>query len=351
MGRGVGIEALEPLGDRQHGRHFRVGGGRLAEPRLVGHRLLQAHRLGGVLRHQLGELVDLAKRHLQHPADVAHHAAGEERAEGDDLRDAVLAVALAHIGDHLVAPVLTEVDVEVGHRHALGIEKALEQQPEPQRVEVGDGQRPGDQRAGPRAAPRADRDSLRFGPFDEVGDDQEVAGKLHPGDDVELEVELLAVVVGDMAGRAAEARKMALEPLGGLAAQLAFLVDLGAVRRAEMGQDRLAGQRPVAAAQGDLDAVVDRLLEVGEQRPHLGAGLEAMVGGQAAALAGAQQRALGDGEQRVLRLVVGGGGEKRLVGRHQRQAVGVGEVDQCRLDPPLAVEPMALHFDVEPTVE
>ena len=142
VGRGVGIEPLEPLGDRQHRRHFRVGFGRLAQPRLVGDRLLQRHRLGRVLRHQLGELVDLAERHFQHAADVAHHAARQERAEGDDLRDAVLAVAPANVGDDLVAPVLAEVDVEVGHRHALGIEEALEQQAEPQRIEIGDRQRP-----------------------------------------------------------------------------------------------------------------------------------------------------------------------------------------------------------------
>jgi hypothetical protein len=37
--------------------------------------------------------------------------------------------SLLHVADHLVAPVLAEVDVEVGHRHAFGIEEALEQQP------------------------------------------------------------------------------------------------------------------------------------------------------------------------------------------------------------------------------
>ena len=76
-----------------------------------------------------------------------------------------------------------EVDVEVGHRHALGIEEALEQQVERDRVEVGDGQRPGDDRARARAAARPDRNVVGLGPFDEVGDDQEVAGEPHAGDD------------------------------------------------------------------------------------------------------------------------------------------------------------------------
>ena len=87
----------------------------------------------------------------------------------------LLAVALLHVVDDSLAPVDAEVDVEIRHRHALGIEEALEQQAEAQRVEIGDGERVGDERAGARAAARADRDVVVLGPFDEVGDDQEVA--------------------------------------------------------------------------------------------------------------------------------------------------------------------------------
>ena len=125
------------------------------QPRLVLDGALERDRVGRVLRHQLAEPVDLAVGHLQHAADVAQHAARLQRAEGDDLRHLVAAVALLHVADHLVAAVLAEVDVEVRHRHALGIEEALEEQPEAERVEVGDGERIGDQRAGARAAARA----------------------------------------------------------------------------------------------------------------------------------------------------------------------------------------------------
>ena len=86
--------------------------------------------------------------------DVAHRRARLQLAEGDDLRHPVGAVFAPHVGDHLVAPVLAEIDVEIRHRHALGIEEPLEQQAEAQRVEIGDGQRPGRHRAGTRAAAR-----------------------------------------------------------------------------------------------------------------------------------------------------------------------------------------------------
>ena len=93
---------------------------------------------------------------------------------------------LLHVGDHLLAPLLAEVDVEVGHRDPLGVQEALEQQAVAQGVQVGDGQRPGDQRAGARTAPRPHRDAMRLGPLDEVRDDQEVAGEAHLDDHADL---------------------------------------------------------------------------------------------------------------------------------------------------------------------
>ena len=110
--------------------------------------------------------------------------------------------------DDFVAPVLAEVDVEVRHRHALGIEEALEQQPEADRIEIGDGQRVGDQRAGAGAAARPDRNALRLRPLDEVGDDEEVAGKFHRAMTPSSKSRPLAVVLDGVALRAA----VALEP-------------------------------------------------------------------------------------------------------------------------------------------
>ena len=209
--RGVAVEAFELLGDLDQARHQRIGVDLLLQLRLAVDGLRQRHRIGRIVRHQLAQPVDLTVRHLQHAADVAQHGARLQLAVGDDLRDAVVPVLALHVADHLVAAILAEVDVEVGHRHAFGIEEALEQKPEPQRVEIGDGQRPGDDRAGARAAARTDRDALRLRPLDEVGDDQEVAGKLHAGDDVDLVGEPL-LVVGDREAFGAAARRRAGRP-------------------------------------------------------------------------------------------------------------------------------------------
>ena len=62
-----------------------------------------------------------------------------------------------HVLHHALAAVHREVDVDVGHRLAARVEEALEQQVVADRVDVGDAQRVGHQRAGGRAAARARR--------------------------------------------------------------------------------------------------------------------------------------------------------------------------------------------------
>ena len=304
-----------------------------------------------VLRHQLAQLVDLPVGHLQHAADVAQHAARLQRAEGDDLRHLVAAVALLHVADHLVAAVLAEVDVEVRHRHALGVEEALEQQAEADRIEIGDGERIGHQRAGARAAAGADRNALRLRPLDEVGDDQEVAGIFHAGDDAQFEFEPLAVFVLRVAGRDAGGGEPVVEARFGALAQFGSLVDHVAADHREARQDRLMRARTERAALGDLDGRGQRLRQIGKQRGHFGARLEAMLGVELAAVALGQQAAFGDADERVVRFVILRGGEVRLVGGDQRNAFAVGEIDQHRLDALLGRGAVALQFDIEPVAE
>ena len=141
---------------------------------------------------ELGKAIDLAVAHLKHAPGILEHRPRLEASEGDDLRDLVAAVLALDVGDDLVAMGFAEIDVEVRHRDAFGIEKALEQKVERDRVEIGDGQRPGNDRAGARTAARSDRNVVGLRPFDEIRNDQEVAGETHVGDDLELIIEPIA---------------------------------------------------------------------------------------------------------------------------------------------------------------
>src|SRR4029078_10982072 len=100
---------------------------------------------------------------------VAHHAAGKQRAEGDDLRDLLFAVALLHVFDDALAPLDAEVDIEIRHPQAFRIEETLEEEREAQGIEIGDGERIGNQRARARTAAGAYRDIGGFRTLDAVG--------------------------------------------------------------------------------------------------------------------------------------------------------------------------------------
>ena len=353
--RSVAVEPFQLLRHVEQRLDDRLFLGLLGKARLVGDGVRQLDRIGRVLRHHLGQLVDLAVRHLQHAADVAQHGARLQRTEGDDLPDLVAAVFLLDVADDLFAPVLAEVDVEVGHRHAVGIEEALEQQREAQRVDVGDGGGIGDQRSGARTAARPDRNALRLRPFDEVGDDQEVAGEFHLLDDGELEIEPLAILLDRIAGSGSMRRQPRVEPFMGLAAQFVGLglqrhLIVGDIAAGKARQDRVAVLGIVGAAQRDLDGVVDRFRQIGEQPCHIGLAAQEIVRCQPAAVVGGDDRAFGNGDQRVMRVIVVAGGEERLIGGDQRQIMDIGKIDRRFLDGAV-IAGDAVQLDIEPVAK
>ncbi len=129
VGGGVSVEAFEAHGDVEGLLDHLLLVARLLKARLFLDGLLQRDGIGGVLRHQLAELVHLAIGHFQHTADVAQHAARLKRTEGDDLRHLRAPVALLHIVDHLLAAVLTEVHVEVRMETRSGLRKRSNSRP------------------------------------------------------------------------------------------------------------------------------------------------------------------------------------------------------------------------------
>ena len=149
-------------------------------------RVFQRHRVRRLQRNEFRQAVHETVRETKHAPGIAQHRLRRHGAVGDDLRHAVPAVLAGDVVDHLVAAVHAEIDVEVRHRHAFGVEESFEQQVVRQRVEIGDAQRPRHQRTGTGTAPGPDRNAVLLGPVDEVGHDQEVAGKAHADDDVEF---------------------------------------------------------------------------------------------------------------------------------------------------------------------
>ena len=344
MGRGVARQAFEPLGDVDQLADLLVLVGRFLQPRLQEERLLERRRIGGVEGDELRDLVDLEERHAQRAAGIAQHGTCLQLSEGDDRRDLLGAVFVTDIADHLVPAILAEVDVEVGHRHALGIEEALEQKAEAQRIEVGDFEGPGDHRARAGTTPRPDRNALGFRIFDEVGNDQEVAFIFHAKDDIHLVSEPLAID-RPLLLRFFERIHTTFEPRLALRAQLGRLVP--PARGIERRQDRIMGADHEGAALGDHHAVGDRLGQVRKKLGHLVRSLQAMLGRDPFPIAHADLHPLLDAKQDVMGLVFVRLQKMDVVGRDQRQIILVGKLDHRRLDLILLDQTVAHDLDIE----
>ncbi len=146
-------------------------------------------------RERLGDPVAERVGEAEHAGRVLDRRLGLDRAVGDDLRDPVVAVLLGDVPDDVAPPALVEVDVDVGHGDALGVQEPLEHQPVHDRVQVGDAQRVGNDRPARRAAARPDPDAVPLRPHDEVGHDQEVRAEPHRLDDAHLVLGLLAALL------------------------------------------------------------------------------------------------------------------------------------------------------------
>ena len=181
---GIPRQALELAGEIDDRRDFLVLAVHSREFVVLGQRLFERH--ADFERHLLGDPVHESVRMTEDPARVANDGLGRHRAVSDDLGHALAAVALRNVLDHAVPAFHAEIDVEVRHGYALGVQEALEQQVVFERVEVGDSEHEGDQRARAGAATGTHRYPMFLGPANEVRDDQEVSREAHVADDVQL---------------------------------------------------------------------------------------------------------------------------------------------------------------------
>ena len=113
----------------------------------------------------------LAKVHL---GGVFNGLLRLHRAEGNHLRHLVLAPALGRVGDHFAAAAVIEVDIDIGGGRALGIQESLEEEIMFQGVDIGNGQRVSDKRAGRRTTAWPHTNAHRARVLDELGHDKEV---------------------------------------------------------------------------------------------------------------------------------------------------------------------------------
>ena len=196
---------------------------------------------------------------------------------------------------------------------------------------------------------------MRLGPFDEVGDDQKIARIFHPFDDAQLVIEPLAILLIRIARAGSKLGQPAGKPLMRLTNEFLRLRLFGrlgifTIGRGEARQDGRTVFWEIRAAHGDLDRIVDRFGQIGEKRGHLGLAFQIIIRRQASAVIHRNHRAFGNRHQRVMRVEILARRKERLVGRHQRQIVRVGEIDRRRFQRTVVIL-HALEFDIQPVAE
>ena len=182
-------------------------------------------------------------------ADLAHGRARAIADDGGGEPGAVAAVARVDVLDHLLAPLVLEIDVDVGRLLALGRDEALEQQVDLGRVHRGDAEAVADGGVGRRAAPLA-QDVLRAREVDDVVHGEEIGRVVELADQLQLALDerlhLLRDAVGKAPARALPGQilQMRLRGLAGRHRLVGVLVDelvereAAGVRDLERARDR-----------------------------------------------------------------------------------------------------------------
>ncbi|KOT25677.1 hypothetical protein DM52_4833 [Burkholderia mallei] len=185
MLRQMAREIQQPRGDLGPGpdqRHLRIEPDR----REAREQIAAAVEPAMLLRHPLDEHRIDAER----LAGLAQRAARAIGRYGRRERRAIVAVLFVQILDDFLAPLVFEVDVDVGRLAALAAEEALEQQRALLRIDLRDAEAIADDRVRRRAAPLA-QDVLAARVFDDIVDRQEIRLVFQVGDQREFELDSL----------------------------------------------------------------------------------------------------------------------------------------------------------------
>ena len=210
--------------------------------------------------NEFGDLVAESVGESHGASDIAKRRARRHRSEGDNVRHVVPAVFFTAVAQHVVAAIVGEVHIDVGHRNALGIEKAFEKQTVFDGIDVGNTGKVRHERSGGGSASRSHDDAVSPRPVDKILHNEKVFRVAHFFDNGKFVFEPFAIALGDTLGEASGQTFFRKH------AQFFH-------RRASFGK-RVVWQADFSerdfkvAALGDFYGVVDGFGNVGKRRAH-----------------------------------------------------------------------------------
>ena len=224
---------------------------------------LEVHIL--CLRYELCDPVNILIRYSKDSSDIADGAARGHGTEGNDLSYMVAAVFILNILNDLGPAFVAEVNIEIGHADALGVEKTLKNEVVFYRIYIGNAHRICRNARRAAAAAGTDCNTVRLGKIDEIPDDEVVIDKPHSVYNVKLIVEPVPMHL----------RGLSVTPDKSVAAELAQIFGVShAVGCSEARQVTLAEFYGKAAFIRDLTRIFYRILIAEHSFTHLLLGLE-----------------------------------------------------------------------------
>ena len=211
-------------------------------------------------RNQLSNFINSTIAHAQCLAHVAHRRPRLQRAEGNNLRHALLSVAAHNIIKHLVALNITKIGINIRHTHALGVQKAFKEQVVAQWLNIRYAQKIGHNAACRTAASWSDRNIVLTTVVDKIPYDQKIAGIAHGIDNIQLKIQTPAHT---LINYVITHRQCLLAQM----TQIAHCVIT--IRHGELRQQQMAKLHSNIAAVGNFIGVCERFGAVAKKLLHL----------------------------------------------------------------------------------
>ena len=302
-------------------------------------------------RNELGEPVHFAVGNVHGAANVLDRSLGGHRSKSNNLRNVFAPVLLRHIFDQLATSPHAEVDVDVGHGNALGVQEALEEQVVLQRIDVSDAQGVADQAARRGTTPRPDRHVLRARVVYEIPNNQEVALVAHLLDHFNFGGQPAFVLGRGISQKALLRQALELRDAGGKSfAHNGFKI---ACRSMPFGnsefRERIGDALDLdVAARSDVHSAAQRFRNFAEDLRHLYCTLEVeLIGLELHPISVAHGLAGLDAEQHFLGMSVVVMEIVTIVSGHQRDARLFRETDQVAIHVFFDRQSLVLNFEEE----
>jgi hypothetical protein len=146
-------------------------------------------------RYQFCNRIYILIRIAEHSADIAHSCTCGKRSECNYLTNTITAVLFLDVTDDLLATLIAEIDIKVGHADALGIEKALKEKSVLQRIDIGYTDEKCYKTAGAGASARTGRYAVRLGIADKIKHDKKIFVVAHLMDYAELVLRAFDIIL------------------------------------------------------------------------------------------------------------------------------------------------------------